>query len=204
VVARGSGLVTVRPERLSRLVSRALRHEPWLYELELDVEGWVQVTDLLDAIHGEGPEWSGVDQAELERMIATSAKRRHEVLDGRIRALYGHSVPGKIHRAEAVPPPMLFHGTSPQAWAAIQRVGLQPMNRQYVHLSVDRATADQVGRRKSSHPIMLIVDAGLAHEAGTSFWPGNEVVWLAEQVPAEFISIHRNAAAQHQPPTDTA
>ena len=28
---------------LSRAVSHALRHQPWLYELELDDEGWVQV-----------------------------------------------------------------------------------------------------------------------------------------------------------------
>lgn len=26
--------------KLSRAVSHALRHEPWLYELELDGEGW--------------------------------------------------------------------------------------------------------------------------------------------------------------------
>lgn len=35
--------MTVSPERLSRLVSHALRHEPWIYELELDDEGWVPI-----------------------------------------------------------------------------------------------------------------------------------------------------------------
>ena len=31
----------IDPVALSRVVSHALRHEPWLYELELDEDGWV-------------------------------------------------------------------------------------------------------------------------------------------------------------------
>lgn len=38
---------------LSRAVSHALRHEPWLYELELDDEGWVPVDQVLAAVVGE-------------------------------------------------------------------------------------------------------------------------------------------------------
>jgi len=33
-------------DELSRIVSHALRHEPWVYELELDEEGWVQMDAL--------------------------------------------------------------------------------------------------------------------------------------------------------------
>ncbi len=35
---------------LSRAASHALRHEPWLYELELDEEGWADVLPLLTAL----------------------------------------------------------------------------------------------------------------------------------------------------------
>jgi putative RNA 2'-phosphotransferase len=31
---------------LGRVLSHALRHEPWLYELELDADGWVAVAAL--------------------------------------------------------------------------------------------------------------------------------------------------------------
>ena len=34
-------------ERLSKVISHALRHEPWLYELELDKSGWVLLDQLL-------------------------------------------------------------------------------------------------------------------------------------------------------------
>lgn len=180
--------MTVPPERLSRLVSHALRHEPWLYELELDEEGWVPVEALLDAIHEQGSQWSQVNGDDLTRMIASSAKRRHEIDGERIRALYGHSVPGRVLKIEADPPSQLFHGTSPKTWAAIQRGGLRPMGRQYVHLSIDVATAEQVGRRKSATPVILVVQAGRAHAAGARFWRGNDLVWLADYVPSSVIT----------------
>ena len=173
---------------LSRAVSHALRHEPWLYELELDEEGWVPVEQLLAALRRRGGSWESIDRAALERMIATGTKRRHELDGDRIRALYGHSVPGRIHRQERTPPTELFHGTAPQTWVEIQSGGLLPMGRQFVHLSVDQETAVSVGGRKSDHPIILRINAPAAAFAGTTFYQGNELVWLADSVPARFIT----------------
>ena len=60
------------------------------------------------------------------------------------------------------------------------------MRRQYVHLSIDRATALAVGRRKSRDPVILRIDASAAARAGVAFYLGNDKVWLADEVPAEF------------------
>lgn len=180
--------MSVRPERLSRLVSHALRHEPWLYELELNDEGWVPVAALLDAIHLQGSEWAQITKADLQTMIAVSSKRRHEIDGDRIRALYGHSVPGQVAKIEAEPPAQLFHGTCAHAWSEIQRAGLQPMGRQYVHLSVDVAAAEQVARRKSPSPVILTVDTARARETGSRFWSGNELVWLADHIAPEHLA----------------
>lgn len=184
----GVGRVSVSRESLSRLVSYALRHEPWVYELELDDEGWVGVDDLLTAIREKGADWATVDRGQLAGMIESSPKRRFEFDGERVRALYGHSLPGRIAKLPAAPPEVLFHGTSPSAWVQIRRAGLRPMGRQYVHLSVDIATATAVGRRKSPRPIVLRIDAAAASSAGVVFYLGNEMVWLASRVPAEFIA----------------
>jgi putative RNA 2'-phosphotransferase len=175
---------------LSRVVSHALRHEPWLYELELDEAGWVPVVALLEVVRGLGPAWEHTDRDDLVRMVASSSKRRHEIDGDRIRALYGHSVPGRIVKVKARPPTVLFHGTSPRAWESIRMRGLVPMGRQYVHLSTDVATAVEVGRRKSSTPVVLQVRAVEAHGQGTCFFRGNEMVWLAEAVSAEFLGVN--------------
>lgn len=174
--------------KLSRVMSHALRHEPWLYELELDDEGWTDVEALLAALRQESPSWSTLGANDLLEVIGSSSKQRHEIAAGRIRALYGHSVPGKLHRTAAEPPALLFHGTSAKASLQILENGLMPMGRQYVHLSVDRAMADAVGGRKAKSPIILTVRAHDAWAAGVVFYAGNDKVWLADQVPPAFLA----------------
>ncbi|MDR1449461.1 MAG: RNA 2'-phosphotransferase [Propionibacteriaceae bacterium] len=173
---------------LSRAVSHALRHEPWLYELELDEEGWAPVGQFLAALREKGQDWETVSRADLERMLSTAAKRRHELKGDRIRALYGHSLPGRLRKQPTVPPARLFHGTAPQTWTAVKSSGLLPMGRQFTHLSADRETALAVGRRKSATPVILKVDAAAAAAAGVVFYTAGDPVWLADGVPARYIT----------------
>lgn len=173
--------------QLSRTISHALRHKPEQYGLTLDEEGWVEVQDLLAALAARRREWQHVSEADLRAMMAQSDKQRFELQDGRIRAFYGHSVLRKVERVPAVPPAVLFHGTTPQAAAAIRTGGLRPMKRQYVHLSADEVTALQVGRRRSASPVILKIDAERAHQHGITFYLGNDMVWLADAIPPEFI-----------------
>jgi putative RNA 2'-phosphotransferase len=172
---------------LSKICSHALRHEPWLYELELDEAGWVPVEAMLSALRVERPDWT-VSEADLVEMIARSDKKRHEVAAGRIRALYGHSTPQKLLKQPAEPPAVLYHGTAPDTAARIKADGLRPMNRQYVHLSIDQATATQVGARKAKAPVLLVVDAAKAHASGIAFYRGNDLVWLADFIPGAFVA----------------
>lgn len=183
---------------LSRAVSHALRHEPWVYELELDEQGWVSTDALVEALRHER-RWSGLTADDVATMVATSSKQRHEVDGDRIRALYGHSMPARIARTPAEPPPVLFHGTSPQAAQIILAGGLRPMARQYVHLSLDREMAHSVGSRKARDPVLLTVAARDAHRAGVAFYVGNDKVWLADEVPAAFISAPAGASAVPRP-----
>ncbi len=173
--------------RLSKTIAHALRHAPWQYGLTLDEAGWAPVADLLAALRRLRPEWRDLTERDLEAIIAHSDKQRFELRDGRIRALYGHSLPKRIHKAPAEPPEVLYHGTSPEAAARILKEGLKPMGRQYVHLSTTPAAAYQVGRRKAKRPVILRVRAREAYQAGIRFYRGSADVWLADFVPAAFI-----------------
>src|SRR5690349_24541152 len=95
---------SIRQSRLSKTVAHALRHEPWLYELELDDEGWTPLDALVESLQRQGGSWAALSRPRIEAMIATSAKVRYEIQGDRIRALYGHSVPGKLQRTPAAPP----------------------------------------------------------------------------------------------------
>ena len=72
-------------DNLSRAVSHALRHEPWLYELELDEQGWADADALLEALRNESVDWQSLSRTDLAEMIRTSSKQRHEIVNGHIR-----------------------------------------------------------------------------------------------------------------------
>jgi putative RNA 2'-phosphotransferase len=173
---------------LSKAISHALRHAPEEYGLVLDAEGWVTVPDLLAALGRTRAKWSGVCEDDLAKMIAGSEKRRYEMVDRRIRALYGHSTEEWIAKDRRTPPAVLFHGTDAAAARTILAAGLKSMGRQYAHLSADRETAVQVGRRKAKSPAILIIRAEAAAATGVAFYEGNDSVWLADEVPAQFIA----------------
>lgn len=176
---------------LSKEISYALRHAPWEYELEMDEEGWVPVEQLLDALRRTG-KWSNICEADLNEMIEKSEKKRHELIGGKIRAFYGHSVPVKIIKEKKMPPDILYHGTARRFLRSIMENGLLPQNRQYVHLSQDVETAKMVGIRHDNKPCILVVDAKRAWNEGVNFYIGNEKVWLADHVPAKYIKENGN------------
>lgn len=127
--------------------------------------------------------------SDLKTMVEGSAKRRHEIHGDKIRALYGHSLPQEISMSSDPPPTVLYHGTSPLSLEAILAEGLLPMGRQRVHMSKDIKTATLVGKRKAQHPVILRIAAEAASQEGIQFHRGNELVWLSERVPPQFISI---------------
>lgn len=174
-------------QRLSKQVSYALRHAPWKYGLELDREGWADLQQLLRALQARG--WQGLTAADLEEMNRLSDKQRFEIAGGRIRALYGHSIPQRICREPAPPPEVLFHGTARRFLPSIREKGLLPQGRQYVHLSADPETALEVGRRHGRHPVVLKIQARRAWDDGIRFYRGNDSVWLSEAIPWRYIEL---------------
>ncbi len=63
------------------------------------------------------------------------------------------------------------------------------MGRQYMHQPVDVDTAQQVGLRKSRHPATITFHALRAADEGTIFLVGNDRVWSATTVPAEYLAV---------------
>ncbi len=173
--------------RLSKTVAYALRHDPWLYELELDEEGWTSIESLLSALREGKREWENVTEEDLHKIIKDESKKRYEIKDDKIRALYGHSLEKRIKKEPGEPPEFLFHGTSEKAYEKIKEIGLRPMSRQYVHLSIDTDMAQKVGKRKNKNPVILKVLAGKAYKDKINFYKGNEHVWLSDYVPPKYI-----------------
>ena len=173
---------------LSREISYALRHAPQEYDLQLDAEGWTGTGELIMALRKQ-ERFLELTEADIADMIEASEKKRHELSGGRIRALYGHSLPDRIKKECTRPPGVLYHGTAHKFLDRILNQGLISKDRQYVHLSQDWLTALAVGKRRDDNPIVLGVDAAAAWTDGVKFYHGNEKIWLTDYIPAKYIRI---------------
>ena len=166
--------------RVSKRLSRVLRHAPGSAGLTLDEHGWVAVEELLSAL--------GLTRVELDDVVARNDKQRFALdpTGTRIRASQGHSVPVDLGYAAAVPPDELFHGTVERNLAAIGVEGLRPGSRHAVHLSPDVGTARAVGARRGV-PVVLRVDAAAMVRDGVVFTRSANGVWLVDAVLPRYL-----------------
>ena len=173
---------------VSKTISYALRHRPDEFGLSLDKEGWVDFEVFCRALASyKHP--VHVDKETVEKIITESDKKRFELVDSKIRATYGHSIDTKIEFKKSIPPNILFHGTSHKAYDLIRKEGLKPMNRQYVHLSVDAATARKVGSRRDRNPVILVINSSKMYSDGFKFFHStNDGTWMCESVPSSYIT----------------
>ena len=171
--------------RISKYLSKHLRHRPDLLGLELEPGGWVAVDALLEACARKGPR---IYRAELEEVVARNDKRRFSFDESgsRIRANQGHSVEIDLELEAVEPPAVLYHGTAERTVGAILREGLRRMRRHHVHLSGDVETARRVGQRHG-RPEVLAVDAAAMRRDGFSFYRSANGVWLVESVPPGYL-----------------
>ncbi|MEU6835917.1 RNA 2'-phosphotransferase [Streptomyces rubiginosohelvolus] len=174
-----------RTVKVSKYLSKHLRHQPERIGITLDENGWVGVETLLSAagLHG-----FAISRAELDHVVTVNDKRRFTVDSDRIRANQGHTVAVDLDLPPTEPPAYLYHGTVARVMDAIRAEGLRPMARHHVHLSPDRETATRVGARRG-RPLVLTVDAGAMHRAGHVFRVSANGVWLADAVPPEFLRL---------------
>lgn len=176
-----------RHTQISKFLSYVLRHQPDAIGITLDSQGWVAIVDLLVAGATNG---NHITREELDFVVRNNNKQRFAISDDgtRIRASQGHSTEVDLGYASSVPPPVLYHGTAVRNLPSIRTSGLLKGNRHHVHLSLDDATAAQVGGRHG-RPVVLIVRAGAMSAVGYEFFLSANGVWLTEHVPTEFIDF---------------
>ena len=147
--------------KISKFLSKHLRHDPEGLGLTLAPGGWVPVDELLAAC---AKRHMAVSRAELAEVVAQNSKQRFSFDDTGtlIRVNQGHSVAVDLQLAPVMPPDMLYHGTGHQTAPIVAREGLHKMSRNHVHLSRDVPTAQAVGARHGRPVVFQINAAAMA------------------------------------------
>ena len=178
-----------RLERLSKFISMILRHKPQVIGITLDEHGWADVDELIKGINETGEEIE-FSKDTLETIVKTDKKQRYSFSQDKtlIRANQGHSIPVDVELEKKEPPKVLYHGTGVKSVKAIQEQGLLPMERLYVHLSIDVKTATNVGKRHGT-PVIFQVNTEQMQKDGYDFFQSVNGVWLTKEVPAKYLEL---------------
>ena len=172
--------------KISKYLSKHLRHQPERLGLNLAPGGWVNVDELLtDCANHQFP----ITREQLEEVVATNDKKRFsfDETGTKIRANQGHSAEVDLQLEPQTPPDILYHGTAEQFVHSILQSGLLKMSRHHVHLSMDIDTAKRVGMRQG-RPVIFKVDAATMNQAGIPFYCSANNVWLVDHVPPNYLS----------------
>jgi putative RNA 2'-phosphotransferase len=189
-------------ERLSRTLSHALRHAPRQYNLWLDDEGFAPLNDLFDALADRRSDWANLTIDHLHLLNERAGKQRYEITDRGIRAFYGHSKRIRLNRAPVEPPEYLYLGTTYGAYRNMERRGVQPMGKRYVHLSGKVEDAYRLAWRRTQNPVILLIDAKVAFDDGVGFYPGGPTVWLSDALHQDYLRKMERDEYEALIPTD--
>jgi putative RNA 2'-phosphotransferase len=172
--------------RISKFLSKHLRHAPEDIGITLEPGGWVSIETLLKACAKHGMR---ISRETLNTVVSDNSKQRFafDETGTLIRANQGHSTDVELEFESLNPPDTLYHGTATKFLPSILETGIQRMKRHHVHLSSDTETAAKVGLRHGKL-VMLEVNARAMVEVGFIFYRSENGVWLVDTVPTEFLS----------------
>lgn len=174
-------------KRLSKFLALMLRHEADHFGLQLDVNGFTDLEPVWAEVEKRyGRAYQRQDLADL--LESEAGRQRYELQGDRIRAMYGHSSVTAVTYERAIPPELLYHGTTSEAAQAIRTQGLRAQQRQYVHLSTSIGRALDVAGRHG-RPVLLIIRALEAHHAGIAFYHPEDQHYLVESLSPEHIDF---------------
>ena len=170
----------------SRLLAKLLRWDkPECYEKG----GWRRVDDILEKL--------GITIDELQKLVQLDPKNQSNPDRGRfelstdlsrIRARDGHAK--FVQLEEKTPadsfPEKLFHGSSLKSVSSILNKGVLSMDRNYVHLSADKAEAFRVASRRK-YPVIFEIDSQAVIDSGSKIYAPESIAWLCGDVPAAAI-----------------
>lgn len=173
---------------LSRIMAGALRHFPEKMGIMMDGHGWVEISDLIDAIGTGRSGFDWLKKHHIEALAETDPRGRYQVDGGMIRATYGHTIDVNLDDLPEAEIDEFFYPVTEEEADIVIEGGLHPTDRKKVHLSGTIQKAREAGKVRTEDPLILKVDGKKAKKDGIKIFHAGRDVYITDEVDAKYIS----------------
>jgi putative RNA 2'-phosphotransferase len=175
-------------EQLGRTIAGVLRHFPERFGLNMDEQGFVSIREFINALRDNNRRYHWLRPHHVIAIIETDPKGRYQISNDLMRATYGHSLELDLKLPTENIPEHLYYPATIEEADIILETGLRPSDRKMVHLSKTYQDAFNAGKVRVDAPIILEIDADGAIKAGNVISQAGKTVFLAHEIPPEFLS----------------
>lgn len=174
---------------MARKLALVLRHAPEKFDLEMDINGWIDLRDIVKKFKDGRGRQHWLRPHHLTAISETDTKGRYEVRANMMRATYGHTVEIELDLPTNDIPDSLYYPSDPEEVDNLIDVGISPGNRSHVHLSASIRSAAEAGRVHHNSPAIIEVDTARMVASGETIWHAGVTVFLTDSVAGEYLSI---------------
>ncbi len=174
---------------VGRILAGVLRHFPEKFDLEMDLNGWVDVRDVTEEIRHRKRNLHWLRVHHVKAIADTDPKGRYQVQGNSVRATYGHSVDVELDHPTDDVPPSLFYPSTQEELDMLLDNGITPSDRRYVHLSLTYEDAYNAGVHRTEDPQILEIDAAASLMADVYIGQAGPTVFVTRGIPPDFVEI---------------
>ena len=163
---------------LGRILALVLRHAPEKFNVDMDINGWVNTRELSEAIVHQRRHYHWLRGWHFEAIANADEKGRYQIENGMIRATYGHSIELDLDLPTDDIPEVLYYPCEARRTRKPARIWpdcRRPKERSPVqiihnameagHVRIDRPTILEIDT------VRAIADGHTIYRAGTTVFP---------------------------------
>ncbi|HEC81426.1 MAG TPA: RNA 2'-phosphotransferase [Thermoplasmatales archaeon] len=175
-------------DNLGRILAGLLRHFPDKLDLKVDGRGWIDLKELLQALHISRSGFQWLREEHLIALVETDPKGRYQIDGGMIRATYGHTIDVNLDDLPTAEVDVLYYPVTEEELEFVLENGLHPVDRKKVHLSGSIEKALEAGRVRTEKPVILKIDVKKAKEDGIEIYKAGNDVYVADSIDKKYLS----------------
>jgi len=174
---------------LSRIMAGALRHFPEKLGIMMDGHGWVDISDLIEAIGTGRSGFRWLRKKHIKALVETDPRERYQVDGGMVRATYGHTIDIDLSDLPESNLDKYYYPVTEEEADMIVEGGLHPVDRKKVHLSGSIEKAKEAGKVRTDEPLILEIDGKKAHKDGVKIYHAGKDVYISDGIDSKYISM---------------